>query len=274
MTTAVATAPSGSPTIGLARYAGRLAPARRYLVPLGLVAAWQIGSSAGLIPARTVASPATILQTFADLTLSGELPTHLLVSLGRVATGLAIGVTVGTILALISGLSRRGEDLVDATVQMLRTLPFLALVPLFILWFGIGETPKIALVALGSTFPIYLTLFAGIRSVDAKLVEAGRILGLSQRELIRHVVLPGALPSALVGLHYALGVAWLSLVVAEQINAESGIGFLVMTARDFLRTDIILVGLIVYAILGLSADQIVRLLERRVLGWRPSFLKD
>jgi sulfonate transport system permease protein len=274
MTTAAATAPSGSPTIGLARYAGRLAPARRYLVPLGLVATWQIGSSAGLIPARTVASPATILQTFADLTLSGELPTHLLVSLGRVATGLAIGVTVGTILALISGLSRRGEDLVDATVQMLRTLPFLALVPLFILWFGIGETPKIALVALGSTFPIYLTLFAGIRGVDAKLVEAGRTLGLSQRELIRHIVLPGALPSALVGLRYALGVAWLSLVVAEQINAESGIGFLVMTARDFLRTDIILVGLIVYAGLGLAADQIVRALERAVLAWRPSFVKD
>ncbi len=179
-----------------------------------------------------------------------------------------------TLLRTLAGLSRRGEDLLDATLQMLRTLPFLALVPLFILWFGIGETPKIALVALGTMFPIYLTLFSGIRGVDAKLIEAGSTLGLTRREQVLHIVLPGALPSALVGLRYALGVAWLSLVVAEQINADSGIGFLVMTARDFLRTDIILVGLIVYAILGLSADQIVRVLERRVLAWRPSFLKD
>jgi sulfonate transport system permease protein len=247
---------------------------RRYIPPLLIVVLWQVGASSGLIPTRTLASPVMIAGTFAELIASGELPRHLLVSLGRVATGLGIGVVAGTTLALIAGLSRRGEDLLDATLQMLRTLPFLALVPLFILWFGIGETPKIALVALGTMFPIYLTLFAGIRGVDAKLIEAGRTLGLSRREQVLHIVLPGALPSALVGLRYALGVAWLSLVVAEQINAESGIGFLVMTARDFLRTDIILVGLIVYAILGLSADQIVRVLERRVLAWRPSFLKD
>ena len=247
---------------------------RRYAPPLLIVILWQAGASLGLIPTRTLASPTMIARTFAELIASGELPRHLLVSLGRVAAGLGIGITVGATLALISGLSRRGEDLLDATLQMLRTLPFLALVPLFILWFGIGETPKIALVALGTTFPIYLTLFAGIRGVDAKLVEAGRTLGLSRRKQVHHIVLPGALPSALVGLRYALGVAWLSLVVAEQINAESGIGFLVMTARDFLRTDIILVGLIVYAVLGLSADQIVRVLERHVLAWRPSFLKD
>jgi sulfonate transport system permease protein len=247
---------------------------RRYLPPLLIVILWQVAASSGLIPTRTLASPAMIAGTFAELISSGELPRHLLVSLGRVATGLGIGIVVGTTFALIAGLSRRGEDLLDATLQMLRTLPFLALVPLFILWFGIGETPKIALVALGTMFPIYLTLFSGIRGVDAKLIEAGSTLGLTRREQVLHIVLPGALPSALVGLRYALGVAWLSLVVAEQINADSGIGFLVMTARDFLRTDIILVGLIVYAILGLSADQIVRVLERRVLAWRPSFLKD
>jgi len=247
---------------------------RRYLPPLVIVAIWQAGSSLGLIPARTLASPLTIVGTFCDLLVSGELPRHLLVSLGRVAGGLSIGIVLGTALSLIAGLSRRGEDAIDATMQMLRTLPFLALVPLFILWFGIGETPKVALVALGTTFPIYLTLFAGIRGVDAKLVEAGSTLGLNRRELVRHIVLPGALPSALVGLRYALGVAWLSLVVAEQINAESGIGYLVMTARDFLRTDIILVGLVVYAALGLSADQVVRALERRVLAWRPSFVKE
>src|SRR5919107_5451888 len=154
---------------------------RRYLPPLLIVVLWQVAGSAGLIPARTLASPAMITGTFAELITSGELPRHLLVSLGRVATGLGIGIVMGTTFALIAGLSRRGEDLLDATLQMLRTLPFLALVPLFILWFGIGETPKIALVALGTTFPVYLTLFAGIRGVDPKLVEAGKGFGLDRR---------------------------------------------------------------------------------------------
>ncbi|MDR6289114.1 sulfonate transport system permease protein [Inquilinus ginsengisoli] len=253
---------------------GRIDRFRRFIPPLVIILLWQAGSSAGFIPARSIASPATIIVTFWSLLASGELLQHLLVSLGRVTAGLVIGVSTGTVLALIAGLSRRGEDLVDATMQMLRTLPFLALVPLFILWFGIGETPKIALVALGSAFPIYLTLFAGIRSVDAKLVEAASVFGLSQRELVRQVILPGALPSALVGFRYSLGTAWLSLVIGEQINASSGIGYLVMTARDFLRTDIIFVGLIVYALLGLGADQLVRIIERSVLRWRPSFVKE
>jgi sulfonate transport system permease protein len=242
---------------------------RRYLVPLALVALWQALAGLGLIPARTLASPAAVARTFAELTLSGELPRHLAASLARVAAGLVLGVGAGTALALAAGLSRRGEDLLDATLQMLRTLPFLALVPLFILWFGIGETPKVALVALGSLFPVYLTLFAGIRGVDPRLVEAGRTLGLTRAELVRHVVLPGALPAGLVGLRYALGTAWLSLVVAEQIAAETGIGAMIAQARDFLRTDIILVGLLVYALMGLATDRLVSALERRALAWRP-----
>jgi len=146
-------------------------------------------------------------------------------------------------------------------------------VPLLILWFGIGETPKIALVALGTTFPIYLNLFSGIRGVDPKLVEAGRVFGLDRRGLVRHIILPGALPSALVGLRYSLGVAWLSLVVAEQVNADAGIGYMISDARDFLRTDVIVVGLLVYALLGLAADGLVRALERRALAWRPSLIR-
>jgi sulfonate transport system permease protein len=226
-----------------------------------------------MISARTLAAPSTILVSAWSLLITGELPYHLLVSLGRVAAGLAVGVSVGAGFALISGLSRRGEAIVDAPLQMLRTLPFLALVPLFILWFGIGETPKIALVALGAAFPIYLTLFAGIRGIDPKLIEVGRVFGLDRRGLIRHVILPGALSSALVGLRYALGTAWLSLVVAEEINATAGIGHLINDARDFLRTDIIVVGLLVYALLGLGADALVRLLERRALAWRPVLVR-
>ncbi len=251
-----------------------LARTRRLAVPVLLVLLWQAASLSGLISPRTLAAPTTILAAAWDLTLSGELPHNLLVSLARVAVGMAIGVSAGVAFALVAGLSRRGEDLIDSSLQMLRTLPFLALVPLFILWFGIGETPKIALVALGSLFPIYLTLFAGIRGVDPKLVEAGRVFGLNRRGLIRHVILPGALPSGLVGLRYAFGSAWLSLVIAEQINATSGIGFLINDARDFLRTDVIVVGLAVYALLGLGADALVRLLERRALAWRGGLLKE
>jgi sulfonate transport system permease protein len=257
------------------RHAARidLTRLRRFISPLVLVLLWQAGSSCGLIPPRTLASPIAILQTAGALLASGELIQNLLVSLGRVSLGLAVGVTLGSALALIAGLSKLGEEIVDAPMQMLRTLPFLALVPLFILWFGIGELPKVALVTLGATFPVYLTLFAGIRGVDPKLIEAGRVFGLSRAGVIRHIVLPGALPSGLVGLRYALGVAWLSLVVAEQVNADSGIGFMINDARDFLRTDVIVVGLLVYALLGLLADGLVRVLERRALAWRPTLIR-
>ncbi len=246
--------------------------ARRLISPLLILAAWQAASWLGAFSPRVLAPPSAILMAAWKLAASGALLHHLLVSLGRVVAGLGIGLALGSALALVAGLSRLGEDIVDAPMQMLRTLPFLGLVPLFILWFGIGETPKIALVALGSTFPIYLNLFAGIRGVDRRLVEAGQVFGLDRAGLIRHVILPGALPSALVGLRYALGVAWLSLVVAEQINANAGIGFLIADARDFLRTDIIVVGLLVYAMLGLVADALVRALERRALRGRPSLL--
>ncbi len=250
----------------------RFAP-RRVLSSVVLVLVWQVLCSTGLVSPRTLASPARILATAWTMTVSGELPWNLLVSLGRASAGLAIGVASGTVLALAAGLSRVGEDLVDAPVQMLRTLPFLALVPLFILWFGIGETPKIALVALGTCFPIYLNLYAGIRGVEKRLTEMGRVFGLSRAGLIRHVVLPGALPSALVGLRYSLATAWLSLVVAEQVNANAGIGYLINDARDFLRTDVILVGLLTYALLGLGADALVRLLERRLLAWRVALVR-
>ena len=251
-----------------------LGRARRFVVPLLLVLAWQAAAQSGLISTRLLAPPSAILAAAWTLTASGELGHHLLVSLQRVGIGLAIAIVLGTGLGLLSGLSRRGEDAIDATLQMLRALPFLALVPLLILWLGIGEATKITLVALGATFPIYLTLFGGIRGTDPKLLEAGRVLGLSSAARIRHIVLPSALPQALVGLRYALGTAWLSLVVGEQINATAGIGFLVMDAREFLRTDIIVVGLMVYALLGLGADQLVRVLERHALAWRPTLVRE
>lgn len=246
---------------------------RRAVSPLALLLAWQIACWSGWVSTRFIPAPVTIAQTFWSMTLSGELARNLLVSLGRSASGLAIGVAIGVVAALIAGLSSKGEDAIDPPMQMMRTLPHLALVPLFILWFGIGEAPKIALVALGSAFPIYLNLYAGIRNVDPKVIEAMTTVGLTRAEMIWHIVLPGALPSALVGLRYAIGVAWLSLVVGEQVNASSGIGYLVMNAREFVRTDIIFVGLIVYSLLGLAADALVRKLETAALVWRPSTQK-
>lgn len=246
----------------------------RLVSPLVLLLLWELASRTGLLPARIIAAPSAIGDTLWQMIASGELAGHLWVSLKRALSGLAIGVSLGTVLALLAGLSRRGELIIDSPVQMLRTLPFLAIVPLFILWFGVGETPKITLIALGTTFPVYLTLFSGIRGVDPKLVEAGRMFGLSRLELVAHVILPGALPSFFVGLRYAFGISWLGLVVVEQINASAGLGYLVNDARDFMRTDVIVICLIVYSVLGLSIDALVRLLERLALAWRPTFIRN
>ncbi|MGD1067956.1 MAG: ABC transporter permease [Vulcanimicrobiaceae bacterium] len=243
---------------------------RRWYSPIVIIALWQAGSMLGLIPARIIAAPAAIVVSFWTLLVSGQLLGNLGVSLGRVAAGVAIGVLIGAGLAVLAGLSRRGEDVVDPPLQMLRTLPLLGLTPLLILWFGIGELPKILLIVLATTFPVYLTLLGGIRAVDPKLIEAGRIFGLSRWGIVQHVIVPGALPSALVGLRYALGTAWVTLVVGEQINADKGLGYLIMDARDFLRTDVIVVCLLVYAILGLGTDALVRAVERRALAWRPA----
>jgi sulfonate transport system permease protein len=246
---------------------------QRWLSPLILLAVWEGASLLGWIPSRILAAPSAVLQTFWRLTADGELPSALAVSLVRMGVGLLIGVTMGSALALVAGLSKLGETLVDPPLQIIRPLPTLALTPLFIVWLGIGETPKIALIALGVTFPVYLNLFNAIRSVDPRLMEAGRSFGLRGWGLIENVVLPGAMPGFLVGLRYALSVALLILVVAEQINASAGLGYLINNARDFMQTDVIVVCLLVYALLGLGADSLVRAIERRVLVWRPAFLK-
>ncbi|MBX6167367.1 MAG: ABC transporter permease [Thermobispora bispora] len=233
---------------------------------------WQVASSTGLLPARLLAAPSTIAATAVELIQTGTLPAAISVSLQRVLVGFTAGAVAGIGLALIAGLSRAGENAVDPLMQMIRALPFFGLIPLFILWFGIGETPKVLLVALAVSVPLYLNTFAGIRGVDGKLAEVAQTLKLSRAQLIRHIVLPGALPQTLVGLRQSLGVAWLALIVAEQINADAGLGFMINDAREFLRTDVVVVGLLVYSALGLLTDALVRLLERRALSWRRGFL--
>lgn len=244
---------------------------RRTAGPLLLLALWQLASITGVLPAEVLAAPSTVIGSATELARTGELQSAILVSLQRVVAGLAIGGGIGMVLAITAGLSRLGEDLVDAPMQMMRTVPNVALIPLLIIWLGIGEAPKIALIALATAFPLYINVYAGIRGVDQTLVEAARTLGMSRTAMVRHVILPGALPNALVGFRYALGVAWLALVFGEQINATAGIGYLMATAREFFQTDVIVVCLVVYALLGLAVDFFVRLLERSLLSWRPSF---
>jgi len=259
---------------GRLRRGGRRGLASRWIRlvgPLLLLAAWQIAVSWFGVSRLTLSSPRTVADTAWTLIKDGTLGDALAISLQRVAIGLAIGVPVGATLALVSGLFPIGERVIDPVVQMLRTMPALALVPLFILWFGIGEQPKVLLVASAVSFPVYINLYAGIRGVDARLVEAGHVFGLSRRRLVRDVILPGALPSFLVGLRFSLGIAWIVLVASEQINATSGLGYMMLNAQNLLQTDVIFVGLIVYSLLGLASDLLVRLLERRLLSWRPGF---
>ncbi|WP_205475155.1 ABC transporter permease [Nocardioides sp. SYSU D00038] len=241
---------------------------RRWVSPVVLLGLWQALSSAGVIDERTIASPAQIFTRAVELVQDGTLGSATLTSLQRVGIGFAIGAAIGMTLAIVAGLSRIGEDAIDPPMQMLRTLPHFGLIPLFILWFGIGEQPKITLIAMGVTFPLYLNTFAGIRNIDRKTIEAARAMNLTWVQRVRHVIVPGALPQTLTGLRQSLGIAWLSLIVAETISASSGLGYMINNARDFLQTDVIVVGLAVYSLLGLATDGIVRYLEGRALAWR------
>jgi len=249
----------------------------RLISPVAVIVVWQLVSHFGLVSTTTLPAPTQVWSTAVSLVTHnsaayGTLQGNLLVSLQRVAIGFAIGASIGLLLAVIAGLSRLGETTVDPLMQMLRTLPLFGLIPAFIVWFGIGDAPKIILIAIGSAIPLYLNAFAGIRNVDPKLHELSQVLQLSRRELITKIVLPGAMPQILVGVRQSLGVAWLALVVAEQINTSAGLGFMMSQATQFLRLDVIIVALLVYCILGLLTDWLVRIAERRALSWRRSFI--
>jgi sulfonate transport system permease protein len=245
-----------------------------YTTPVLLVGLWQLLCSTGRIPMTIAASPVQVVQAAIHLWNVGAPSTlgeDLRVSLTRALVGLAVGASVGAVSATIAGLSRFGEQLFNGPVQILNTVPFLALLPVMIMWFGIGEESKVLLIALGAGIPVYINLFAGIRGVDQRLVEMAAVAGAGRWRLISRVLLPGALPGFLVGLRFALAYSVLGLVVAEQINATSGIGFMITQAQTYDRLDEMFLGLVIYAVLGLLADQIVRVLERTLLVWRPSF---
>jgi sulfonate transport system permease protein len=242
-----------------------------WVLPIALVAVWEACSQAGLIPTRILPAPSQVAVAFWDNAKSGALFQNIAISTERALKGLLIGGSIGFLLGVVNGVWRPAETLLDSTLQMLRNVPHLAIIPLVILWFGIDEEAKIFLVAIGVLFPIYLNTFHGIRTVDKGLIEMARVYGLSQTALFWRVILPGALPSVLVGLRYALGIMWLTLIVAETVSASSGIGYMTMNAREFLQTDVVLLGILIYAALGKLADVLTRAIERRALSWHPAF---
>jgi sulfonate transport system permease protein len=250
--------------------AGRRRRGRRWLravTPVVLVAAWEGGARGGLLDTDKLPAPSAVLEAGWRLSADGTLGGYLLDSLQRALLGLLVGGLLGLTLGAVAGLLRLGDDLVDPTVQMTRMLPHLGLVPLLIIWVGIGESLKVTLVALGAFFPVYLNTYAGIRGIDERLVEAARACGLTPLGRVWHVVIPGALPSLFLGVRFAFAACWLSLVVGEQVNGQGGLGFMMMEAREFSQTDIVVLGLVVYALLGLLSDLALRAGERRLLSW-------
>ncbi|MFY2000750.1 aliphatic sulfonate ABC transporter permease SsuC [Achromobacter xylosoxidans] len=242
-----------------------------WLVPALILGLWQLAAQAGWLSSRILPAPSAVAAAAWSLAVSGELWQHVRISALRALWGLLLGGGLGLALGLLNGSSRAAETLLDTTLQMIRNIPVLALIPLVILWFGIEETAKLALLSLGVFFPVYLNTFHGIRSVDPALIEMGRSYGLSGWPLYRDVILPGALPSILVGLRFALGLVWVILIVTETISAQSGIGYMTMNAREFLQTDVVLLGILLYALLGKAADTLARALEHRLLRWNPAY---
>ncbi|MET9288560.1 ABC transporter permease [Nocardia beijingensis] len=249
---------------------GRPIPFGVAVGPLLLIAAWVAGSATGTLDPETLPAPWTVAETAGDLLADGRLQSNLLTSVQRAAIGLGLGVAIGLVLALLAGLSRVGEALVDGPIQIKRAIPTLALIPLFIVWFGIGEEMKLVVITTSVAIPIYLNTHAHLRSVDARYVELAQTVGLSRWGFIRRIALPGSLPGFFTGLRLAVTISWLALVVVEQVNATSGIGYLMTQARTYGQIDIIVVGLVIYGLLGLFGDLLVRAAERRALSWRQT----
>ncbi|MFI6876889.1 ABC transporter permease [Streptomyces sp. NPDC050400] len=244
--------------------------ALRALGPLVLLAAWWVASATGVLTADVLASPAQVIDAVRELWGNGQLPDALATSLTRSGIGLVIGLTAGLVLGVVTGFTRLGDELLDSSVQTLRTIPFLSLVPLFMVWFGINETAKILLIAVATTFPMYVSTYGGVRGADRKLVEAMRSFGMGRLAIVREVVLPGALPSLLAGLRLSMTLSVIALIAAEEINATAGIGYLMAQAQSYARTDVLAVCILVYGLLGLTADALVRLLERALMPWRTA----
>jgi sulfonate transport system permease protein len=244
-----------------------------WLIPALLVVIWEAAARIGVITPQVLPAPSSVLGTALDLARNGELFVHLGVSLLRAVAGFIIGGTIGLALGIMVGFSPLAQAIFDRSIQMVRAVPFLAMLPLVIVWFGVGEVAKIFLVALAVLFPIYINTILGIRQIDPKMMELAKVIGLNWPAVVRRIILPGAMPSILTGVRYALAHAWLALVIAETLATTKGIGFLAMDAREFLQTNVIVLTMIIYAIIGVVADALVRALEGRFLSWHANYAK-
>ncbi|MGE1163189.1 ABC transporter permease [Bacillus sp. OK838] len=244
---------------------------RGSFLPVVVLIAWQSLGSVGILPAQLFSSPLLIVTTFIDLVQSGEMGMHLQISLTRALLGFALGGFLGLLLGVIVGMQKKSEEYLNPSIQMLRTVPLLAITPLFIMWFGFGELSKVLLIALGAFFPLYLQTFLGLRNVDKKLYDVARILEFGRLEQITKLMIPAALPNILLGIRLALSAAWMCLVVAELLGADRGVGFMIQDARSFMQTDVVFVGIIIFAMAGKISDSFVRFLENHLLKWQDSF---
>ncbi|NIF52853.1 ABC transporter permease subunit [Burkholderia sp. Ax-1724] len=266
----ITTSSSHSP-VPWSRAADRFYHGLSWAIPLLIVVFWEVAARAGWIAAQVLPAPSSVAATAWNLARSGDLFVHLGVSLLRAMTGFLAGGTIGLALGVLSGFSRLAQALVDRPLQMVRAIPFLAMLPLVIVWFGVGEVAKIFLVALAVLFPIYVNTMLGIRQIDPKLMELAKVIGMNWPAVVRRIILPGSMPSILTGIRYALAHAWLALVIAETLATTRGIGFLAMDAREFLQTNVILLTIMIYAIIGVAADALVRSLEARFLSWHANY---
>ncbi|WP_339798676.1 ABC transporter permease [Paenibacillus sp. FSL R5-0744] len=241
------------------------------IIPVVTIVIWQLAGSTGLISAQFLPTPLSIARAFTGLLVTGELTHHLGVSMGRAGVGFLIGGVLGLLFGVLTGLFRSVEYVLDPSVQVLRLVPHLAIAPLIILWFGFGEMSKVVIILTGSFFPLYINTFMGIRNVDNKLFEVSRVLGFSPYQRLRRLILPAALPGILLGLRLSLAVAWIGLVVAELIGSQSGIGFLINEAKQNSNTEVVFVGIIIFAIVGKLIDSLFRIIERKFLFWRDSY---
>lgn len=244
---------------------------RAIAIPITILIVWEILARVEYLQVNLFSSPILIIQEGYELLLTGELLKHLGISLQRAIIGFGLGGLFGLLFGIWVGMKQKTEQYLNPTLQMVRTIPLLAITPLFILWFGFGELSKVILISLGAFFPLYLQSFLGVRNVDNKLFEVAKVLEYSTREKITKVLLPGALPNILLGLRLSLSTAWMCLVAAELLGADKGVGFMIQDARAFMATDKVFVGIIIFALVGKISDSIVRLLEERLLKWQDSF---
>ncbi|WP_213765582.1 ABC transporter permease [Caballeronia sp. dw_19] len=256
--------PSNKATFVWLRHARQ---ALRALIPLLVILLWQVTSSVVTSEGFQLPSPTDVMMGFVELWRGGDIQSAIPASLARAGAGLAFGLAIGLTFGVANGLARLAEELFDSTLQIIRVIPFIAVVPLFLVWFGIGETMKLVLISLACTFPVYINTYSAVKLVDQKLVEVGRTFAMSRREIVMQIVIPAAFPTILVGVRYAMSTSLLALIVAEQVNSNAGIGHIIYLASNALRIDLIMAGIIMYAVLGILVDVFMRIVERYSMPW-------